>query len=170
MRPDALTVRYFDWLYEQVNRGDYLKLCAWLHNIPFQVEIELDANRVGDVDEMRRMFMSHHDTYYGDLHLPDATIFEILVVMAQKANFMTNGPVTAWFQRFIDNLGLGRYVDDGFESHSRQVDRIIGHFNNRTYRPDGQGGLFPLTRPAADQRRIELWYQMGAYLREHELY
>ena len=168
-RPDALTVRYFDWLYEQVNRGDYLKLCAWMHNVPFQVVVHLDGNRVGDVEELRGIFLNHQ-RHPEDLRLPDATIFEILVVMAQKTSFMTNAPVDAWFQRFIDNLGLARFVDAGFESHSRQIDRIIGHFNNRTYRPDGRGGLFPLTRPLADQRDIELWYQMGAYLREHKLY
>jgi hypothetical protein len=36
---------------------------------------------------------------------------------------------------------------------------------NRTYGPDGSGGLFPLHKPhILDQRRVELWYQMQYYL------
>jgi hypothetical protein len=30
------------------------------------------------------------------------------------------------------------------------------------------GGFFPLTHPNDDQRKVEIWYQMNAYLDELE--
>jgi hypothetical protein len=37
---------------------------------------------------------------------------------------------------------------------------------NREYDPDGRGGLFPLDGTHANQREVELWYQMQAYIIE----
>jgi hypothetical protein len=34
----------------------------------------------------------------------------------------------------------------------------------RTYEPNGVGGFFPLENPNEDQREVELWYQMSAYV------
>jgi hypothetical protein len=36
----------------------------------------------------------------------------------------------------------------------------------RTYQPDGQGGFFPLAWPEEDQTKVELWYQIAAYIDE----
>jgi hypothetical protein len=42
--------------------------------------------------------------------------------------------------------------------------------NNRTYSKLGKGGLFPLRSSAYDQRKVELWYQMAAFMTENHMY
>jgi hypothetical protein len=39
--------------------------------------------------------------------------------------------------------------------------------NRRLYTTSGYGGLFPLEEPKEDQRKVEIWYQMMAYLGEN---
>jgi hypothetical protein len=48
----------------------------------------------------------------------------------------------------------------------RRVQDIMDTVIYRKYDPDGSGGFFPLTRSDDDQTRIELWYQMNAYIEE----
>ena len=38
---------------------------------------------------------------------------------------------------------------------------------DRDYDASGFGGIFPLRRPAEDQRKVELWYQAAAYILEN---
>jgi hypothetical protein len=44
------------------------------------------------------------------------------------------------------------------------VDEILERVIGRTYRPDGRGGFFPLRYAEKDQREVELWYQLNAYV------
>jgi hypothetical protein len=65
------------------------------------------------------------------------------------------------------NLELNPYNDrDGVdEAHvTETLDRVI----YRNYESNGHGGFFPLEDPDEDQRRVELWYQLNAYLNERE--
>jgi hypothetical protein len=39
--------------------------------------------------------------------------------------------------------------------------------NKREYFPSGKGGLFPLENPREDQTKVEIWYQMHAYVMEN---
>jgi hypothetical protein len=75
---------------------------------------------------------------------------------------------SGWFWKLLFNTGLAAlddtYSDDTYE-------RILYRFNiinKRLYNEDGTGGgLFPLAHPRQDQREIEVWYQMMAYLQEN---
>jgi hypothetical protein len=49
----------------------------------------------------------------------------------------------------------------------KNVNQILTNLVERTYQKNGKGGLFPLKQPAKDQRRVEIWYQMAAYLNEN---
>ncbi len=49
-----------------------------------------------------------------------------------------------------------------------EIDDILERLIWRQYQEDGQGGFFPLAWPEQDQREVELWYQMNAYLAENE--
>jgi hypothetical protein len=170
-QPAAVQVRYFDWLYGQIEYGNRLLLCERMHQWPFLVIIAHDENRIGDVQEMRGIFInSHRRLDLRDLAFPDATIFEVLVCLARKAEFQTGIPFKFWFWKFMENLLLDRITDDIFARHQRMVDQIIERFNTRTYEADGRGGIFPLRRPRKDQRYVELWYQMAEYLTENNLY
>lgn len=173
MGPGTITTRYFDWLYDQIQGGSYVLLTQVMHETTFRVLVSHDENRVGDVGELRQNFMSMtriEPLDESDLMLPDATMFEVLVCLARRAEYQTNLPMQVWFGMFIENLGLRNYTDDRFAQHRRQAVQILQRFNNRLYRPNGQGGLFPLRNPRGDQRLVELWYQMGFYLTENEMY
>jgi hypothetical protein len=49
---------------------------------------------------------------------------------------------------------------------AQRVNDILYALIWRTYDPDGSGGFFPLLHSKKDQRQIEIWYQMHAYVRE----
>ena len=64
--------------------------------------------------------------------------------------------------------GLRRFAAEGW--HSARVRDIVADAMAaiiwRTYDSNGYGGLFPLRNPREDQRKVELWYQLNAYLLE----
>lgn len=173
MGPGNIIVRYFDWLYEQIAGGNYVLLCQVMFETTFRVLVDHDENRVGDVNELRRNFISMtriEPLDESDLALPDASIFEVLVAMARRAEDQTRLPMQVWFGMFIENLGLRNCTDENFVLQQATASRIIQRFNDRLYRANGQGGLFPLRNPRGDQRHVELWYQMAFYLTENEMY
>ena len=72
-----------------------------------------------------------------------------------------------WFWHLIETLDLEQFNDRKYDDHAQEeiaeiLDRVIW----RTYAPNGDGGLFPLRNPTKDQRKVELWYQLNAYLLE----
>lgn len=166
-------VRYFDWLYDRVRSGSYLRVSRFMHDVSFRVIVDHDENRVADAGELRREFLDVHKEVppgHPDLQKPDASIFEILVVLTLKAEFQSVLPAPIWYGMFLQNLGLQPYQDNVFAGNERRVAAILRRFNERLYHPSGRGGLFPLNHPECDQREIELWYQLAAYLTEKRLY
>jgi len=92
-------------------------------------------------------------------------MLEMLIALSQRLSFEGEGKSRRWFWHLIENLNLNIYNDKHgvpFEEVNAILDRVIW----RTYNRDGSGGLFPLRRAARDQRKIEIWYQMSAYLLE----
>jgi hypothetical protein len=74
-----------------------------------------------------------------------------------------------WFWQMLENLGLAHISDKLYSSGPRMdsfIDNVIDRLIYRRYSPDGHGGLFPLEFPHEDQRGVELWYQLNAYLIE----
>jgi hypothetical protein len=47
-----------------------------------------------------------------------------------------------------------------------QVDNILYNLVWRNYHADGRGGFFPLQNPDVDQTKVEIWYQLNAYVSE----
>jgi len=177
-----LPSKYFKWLYDQVvpvdevdGMSSYWLVCVRMHELPFKALVPHDDNRIAEGAELRAEFMDTTGLEILDwvvLMFPDATVFEVLVALAKRANLMIEMTEQKWFQIFLQNLKLDLYSDWYCAHHSTgRINRILGHFNDRTYRYSGHGGgLFPLTKPPADQRQVELWYQMGAFMTEHEMY
>lgn len=172
-QPGTRQARYFDWLYRMVKGGEYSKLCRLMHATTFRVLVDHDGNRVGDVAELKLNYMAMMRVDPRDedtLTAPGASVFEVLVSLAQRMEYQTDLPIQVCFGIFIENLGLRPCVDDNFEMNRAKAVQIIHRFNDRLYRPNGQGGLFPLRIPRGDQRRIELWYQLAYYMTENEMY
>jgi hypothetical protein len=173
---------YFRWLYDQVvpeldieGVSSYWRVCSIMHSMVFKDLVEYDSNRIAEVTTLRDEFLmtlrqpNPHDR--ADVLFPDATIFEVLVMLAKRANLMVEMDLMKWFQLFLKNLKLDRYSDwYCVTGRTGGIHRTLERFNNRTYRPNGQnGGLFPLAHPLKDQRTVELWYQMGAFMNENML-
>ena len=94
-------------------------------------------------------------------------MLELLITLARDLSFQMDGEVRAWFWHLIEVLGLthcsDRYYDKQAEMEIHEaLERVIF----RTYEPSGEGGLFPLQHPREDQRNVELWYQLNAYILE----
>ncbi len=179
-----LDEQYFEWLYAKVGslknrnpRWSHMQLSAHLYSTPFKYFVPRDDNRALDGLDLREQFLDETgadpDLDWMDL---DCSVLEMLIALAKRAYFLTDegvlpGGLEAWYGLFLENLGLIEYTDEklrrDFQSDLEVIDRTITEFNNRTYKKNGQGGLFPLKRPDSDQTKVELWYQLNAYLLEN---
>jgi len=169
---------YFEWLYSQIgavrNRNparSYWKLCRQLYTTEFTWFIPNDDNRIEDGRELRLEFLNDIDHQMedptGHWMALGCSMFEMLIALARRVAFETDRSPVEWFWRLMHNLELMKYTDELYEiSILEEVEEVLTQLNDRTYLPDGHGGLFPLQRPAQDQREVELWYQMSAYLLE----
>lgn len=174
---EPLDEQYLTWLYSKIgstrttdSHRTYWKLCRQLYTKEFVWIIPNDDNRVEDGRDLRYEFLEENNLLHVD---PDwmglgCSMFELLLGLARRLAFEAEGEPRVWFWHLITNLGLD-YVDDGFNKKSnREIDEKLDRLIWRTYEPDGSGGLFPLTHPREDQRRVEIWYQMCAYILERD--
>lgn len=175
---------YFEWLCHIAlrQRGKrliypYAMLCGYIHRIVFKSTVPNDDNRASEGCDLRTEFM-HDPASAGHYETPSwveffdspATIFEVLVALARRCDFQVELGVQEWFYIFLVNLHLEQFDDNDFAAADRiKISKKINPFNNRTYSPSGAGGIFPLKRPAQDQRKVELWYQMSAYILENNM-
>ena len=66
-------------------------------------------------------------------------------------------------------MELRQYNDNVYHSRIGEIiDETLDMICARTYGRNGYGGLFPLHKATSDQTKVEIWYQMAAYLSEHE--
>lgn len=176
--------RYFKWLYDQVfdirdqsSDQSYIAVCDIMHSIHFNDKVPNDSNRTADGEELRDQFISLDDNIGLDdftemAGLGKASVLEVLIGLSRRSGAVTEALKPAeWFRTFFGNLGLLRYHDARFvPRNTLRVSTILRTFNGRTFDPDGSGGIFPLKNPLTDQRYIELWFQMAAYINENEMY
>lgn len=169
--------RYFEWLYSHFaavrNRNparSYWKLAKLLYTTEFVWTVANDDNRVEDGLLLRQDFMSEQgsDGVTDDWLALGCSMLEMLVALAKRAAYQSDEPEIEWVGRFLTNLDI-RYPDSKFTPAVEDRTRgIIERFIYRAYEEDGQGGLFPLRYPSLDQTKVELWYQLNAYILENE--
>lgn len=176
MSTEELDERYLRWLYSQIasvrarsKKRTHWQLCRQLHETIFVALVAHDENRIADARDMRYEFLGRNEDVAGDLEWmgSPATMMELLVLLSRFLSFETEDPVALWFWHLIETLGLEQFNDLSYDDEAQEVvartlDRVIW----RTYEPSGEGGLFPLRSPDDDQRDVELWYQLNAYLLE----
>lgn len=178
---------YFLWLLTKINpmtnslsRRSYSKLCSYLHNRwEFYWSVDYDENRQADGFDQRQLYLDYigpgifTSKQIRELMDNPVSVFEVLVAISERIDFnlddLVSGPRTwKWFVEMIDNLSLADLTDEHWDEvdDPKRVDYIIQILLDRSYDEDGTGGLFPLRDPKEDQTRVELWYQMNAYLHE----
>lgn len=177
--------RYFNWLYDQVfpvrdktSELSYIAVCDLMHGIQFNDSVPNDSNRTADGEELRDEFISRDDgidlgEFTEMAGLGKASVLEVLVGLARRATTVTEAlKADQWFRTFTGNLGLLKYSDRRFAGRDlHRISTILRTFNGRTYKPNGEGGIFPLKTAAyEDQRTIELWFQMASYITENKMF
>lgn len=172
---EPLDEAYLIWLYSQVAstrsrspNKTHWKLVRVLLSTKFVWLIPNDDNRVEDGLLLRDEFLTEQNLQDdGYWRTQACSVLEVLVALSRRCNFEAQRSVSWWFWLMLENLNLHHDNDSEYTSDEEVKDKI-DTFIWRTYQLDGQGGLFPLDRPAEDQRRVELWYQLNAYLLEKE--
>lgn len=173
----TLDERYFVWLYSQVasvrNRNPartYWQLFRKLYDRPFTYSISLDRNRAADGINLRYIFLDGAEGDQNWLEL-ECSMLEMLVALSKRMEFQTGSTFINWFWRLLNNVEMGQYSDELYHGRIDEiVEETLDMIIARTYNHNGYGGLFPLHRPSKDQTKVEIWYQLAAYLNEHEDY
>lgn len=181
---NQLAEDYFSWLYARVFRirdldstQSYSIVCDRLNRFEFNTRVPHDDNRAAEGISLRNEFLdNYHKHVDADekrrlLHSP-ASVFEVLVALAERSAFHVEVSGITWFEIFLKNLKIAMYYDRAYKPQDVfRIDRAIEKFNDRRYTSLGRGGIFPLNRPAdEDQRQVELWYQFATYTRQNHMY
>lgn len=172
---------YFEWLYKQVgvvrNRNpskSHWSLTKQLYSKRFTWFVRNDGNRAEDGKDLRAEFIDQcdiQDVDYDWLTL-DCSVLEVLIALSRRVAFESMDArmhPAEWFWTLMENIDLRKYTDNHYDRSALiKIDEALDRVLERTYRRNGDGGLFPLRNEHDDQRRIELWYQMSSYLLERE--
>jgi hypothetical protein len=171
--------RYFEWLLDKIDMREHNHhiLVDILHIKEFYWTISNDDNRLQDGKELRINFSEETGIRKIESLNRPCSVLEVLVGMMFRFDNAMPDPETEeeekerpskWFWEMLENCGLAKYDDDYYMQKDRriEIDEIITRILSRDYDKDGSGGLFPLKHPKKDQRKIELWYQMNAYIME----
>lgn len=165
---------FLKWLYSQVADPDvldprrtYWKLFRQLYSKEFVWIIPNDDNRIEDGKELRLEFIAREDQYDVDPHWVDlgCSFLELMVGLSRRLEFETGGESHYWFWQLAINLGIESCTDVSRYSES-DVDDILDTVIWRTYDRKGHGGFFPLRNRCINQKNVEIWYQLAAYVNE----
>lgn len=171
---EPLDEQYLTWLYARIGSvkerrktNTYWSLLRLLYVKEFVWLIPNDDNRVEDGRDLRYEFLEETDpsgavdpNWMG----MGCSVLEMLMGVSKRLSFEDDRTPHHWFWELLINLGLGGYNDKEFDE--ARVTEIVDNLIWRTYEPNGMGGLFPLRDPSEDQRYVEIWYQLSAYILE----
>lgn len=172
MNTPTLDELYFTWLYGQVSpitekakSRTRWNLLRRFHQTEFVWIVPNDDNRAEDGRDLRHEFIEKEDVDNPDpewLKL-GCSMLELLIGLSRRLSFEDDGSPERWFWQMVENLNLAQYTDNE-RLPIATVDEALNRVIWRTYSSNGIGGLFPLRNPSQDQREVELWYQLSAYL------
>ena len=173
MTPE-LEGRYLTWLHSKVvleympsSDQSYYELLRILHAMEFTWKVVGDDNRAEYGLEVRRIFVKDTKSVVSDQWMSEpCSVLEMLIALSDLAEFESDTPRHIWFWRFMKNLGLSDLNDASNPDAYSDIEPIVDRFIEREYDANGNGGLFPLQDPHHDQRQVEIWYQLCAYLLE----
>lgn len=174
----TVQVLYFEWLCEKIRmkKHRHLLLAEALYKTDFYWTIDLDINRCKDGIRLREDFGAETGNNHENLNDP-CNLLEVMVALmfrfddlmpeATSEKEMKNRP-SQWFWEMVNNAGLYKYTDEYYmvRDNRLELNRDLERILSREYDSGGFGGFFPLENPEKDQRKVEIWYQMNAYIME----
>lgn len=167
---------YLQWLYGQVceinvksRSRTYWSLFRLLYTKEFIWLVPNDDNRVEDGRDLRIEFLHDLgiDTVDRNWMELGCSFLEMLIGLSRRLEFESESSAQDWFWHLLNVLDLDIYADNIQIPHE-DVEDILNRVIFRTYRKDGQGGLFPLRHPHEDQTQVQIWAQLNAYLMEND--
>jgi len=172
--------RYFQFLMRIVDRdGSHELLLSHLHRIEFYSLVPNDDNRAEDGKRLREIFVEEEGAHMGShFFSKHCSVLEMLIGLAFRMEYQLEGTHNALsacdcFWIFMKNLDLDWC--DNFEYHQdagdEAIEQAIDILLERKYNFRGDGSLFPMrqrnVRGMKNRKKVEIWYQMGAYLLEN---
>ena len=171
---------YFNWLCILIGINDrtsgrnYGTLARALHGIEFRAKIPADKNRGMDGMQLRVEFMQAHGSLGSATNRGACTMLEFFIAIARRMSFLMYGNnnmhrTAYYFWRIMANLNLLKLDNDKWDYLNGDffVGDAVWRVQNRDFDYNGNGGMFPLRCPKEDQREVEFWYQMQAWLGEN---
>jgi len=165
---------YIHWLADQLreesddNGETYRELIELMFDKEFVYTIDMDENRIEDGLALRTEFgyASHRRVTHKQMErLGPCSFLEVLIGLSRRLSFNAGGSAPTWAWTLMKNLDLQKMSDP--LGRARPIaEEIMDTVIQRAYSSDGSGGFFPLSWSDDDQTRIELWYQMHAYILE----
>lgn len=157
---------YYQWLISEIaipGNKSYNDMFERMHNLEFVWIVPNDDNRVQDGLDLRVQFQNE---VRDKVNLDGVTILEVLVALSRRVAFTGGGDAPTWAWKLIKNLGLHKASDPLIGLKATRVEEILYDLVWRTYDRNGRGGFFPLKHSLEDQTKVEIWYQMNAYVNE----
>lgn len=173
---EPLDEAYFRFLYRtvasdrtRVRTQTYWSLLRKMYTTPYAWFVSNDDNRVSDGIAIRDQWARDHSAMDAEWLDQPCSFLEMLIALSDRAAFEDGGDRSAWFWHLLTNLGLSHINDAEYdELFEHEIGESLDRVTRRTYRANGHGGLFPLRHAEEDQRKVELWYQLNAYLMERD--
>lgn len=134
----------------------------------------MDCNRYEKGLALREDFVDGNPMLeqYVERYAPSqCSVLEMMVALAEDCEDKIMGDpdlgdrTHVWFWLMMNKLGLDEYDDPHYDD--RDVNRIVDRMVNRTFKANGEGGLFGRLKMKEDMRKVEWWYQLNYYLREY---
>ena len=118
--------------------------------------------------------MQRHGEYGSATNRSGCTMLELLVAIARRMSFLmcgnsSNHRTNYYFMVLLRNLKIEKCTDENWYAINGEFfcEDAVWRVVDRQYDRNGNGGLFPLRHPMEDQRSVEIWYQMHAWLGEN---
>ena len=172
----TLDDQYLEWLYGLIgavsNRNparSYWEMSKQLYSKEFIWFIPNDDNRVEDGIDLRYEFMDEKGLENVD---PEwlglgCSMLEMLIALSRRAAWDSYGEPGEWYWKLLENMEILKYTDAVYNRYVQgEIDHVMDRIIQRTYNESGSGGIFPLRNAEHDQRKVELRYQLAAYLME----
>lgn len=175
MTSRALIDDYLHWLEPQIRdehtnpSKTYWDLLTLMFEKEFVWSVPHDDNRIVDGLDLRAEFANANHLRASarrSLGPYPCSFLEVLIGLSRRLAFTAGGSAPGWACQLLSNLELHRMTDPLSRPKQNRVHDILDVVIQRRYLPDGQGGFFPLAWPDDDQTKVELWYQMNAYISE----
>lgn len=167
---------YFEWLCLKVDKPgaseefSYSKLFKILGGTRFVPQIYNDQNRARDGVDLRDLYFIASGSVFGkdgEIYEDSCSILEMMVALSIRmetimSNVDLGDRTSQWFWQMIASLELNGSYNANFDE--KFVKDVLERFNNRSYKPNGEGGLFTIPNTDEDLRKEEIWTQMLWYI------